>query len=542
MNGSERSGGRILADQLRVHGTELAFLVPGESYLEVLDGLYEHQDAIRLINCRHEGAAANMAAAYGKLIGRPGICMVTRGPGATHASVGVHTAEQDSSPMILLVGQVGRPELGRDAFQEIDYRRFFGSVAKWVEQIEDVRRIPELIARAFQVASSGRPGPVVLSLPEDMLVERCTVLDAQPYRVLQAEPSPGQVERLLEIMAGAERPLVIAGGSGWGDRESSRLRSWAEAAALPVVNAFRQQDVLDNRSSSYAGDLGTAIGPELIERVRKADVILALGTRLDEMTTRAYTLIGGQRLIHVHPGLDDLDRVFPTELAITAGVGPILEALSAGRNLDGSRWSAWAEAARGEHLFDSRPQPQPGDVNLGEVMVMLRRQLPDDTVLTNGAGNFTGWIQRFFEFRGVGTQLAPQSGAMGYGVPAAIAAAAAGRRAACLAGDGDFLMYAQELGTAVQYGLKVLFMVVNNGMYGTIRMHQEREHPGRVIGTELRNPDFAALAESFGVQGQTVRRTEEFPAALERALAAPGSALIELQVSPRALTSRTPRE
>jgi acetolactate synthase I/II/III large subunit len=533
-----RHGGKILVDQLAVHGAGLAFCVPGESFLAVLDGLYE--SPVRLIVCRHESGAANMADAYGKLTGRPGICIVTRGPGATHASVGVHTAFQDSTPLILLVGQVASNQEEREAFQEVDYRRMFGPLAKWVAQIDRTDRIPELMARAFATATSGRPGPVVLALPEDMLSAEADVPDARPYRPVQ--PHPGDLSALRDLLAGAERPLALLGGAGWTPQASADLRGFLEANDLAAGAAFRRQDSLDNDSPSYVGDVGIAVNPKLAARVREADVLLVVGPRLGEITTSGYSLLEPptprQALVHVHPGAEELSRVYQPTLPILSGMEQFAAAVR-GLRVE-PRWREWRAAARADYEEWQRHGAMPGDVDLGEVVAHLRARLPADTIVCNGAGNFSVWVHRFWRYHVFPSQLAPTSGAMGYGVPAAVAAKAVApeRTVLCFAGDGDFLMTGQELATAVQYDLPVLFVVVNNGMYGTIRMHQERHYPGRVVGTELRNPNFAAYAAAFGAHGETVERTEDFADALERALASGRPALLELRVDPEAITPR----
>jgi len=533
-----RSGGRILVDQLAVHGTDVAFCVPGESYLAVLDALYD--SPIRLIVCRHESGAANMADAYGKLTGRPGICIVTRGPGATHASVGVHTAFQDSTPLILLVGQVASDQEEREAFQEVDYRRMFGPMAKWVAQIERADRIPEYVARAFATASSGRPGPVVLALPEDMLGSEADVPDARRY--VPAQAHPGDLEPLRELLAQAERPLAILGGGGWTPRASEDLRVFLETNDVPAGAAFRRQDSLDNDSPSYVGDVGIGINPKLAARVREADLLVVVGPRLGEMTTSGYTLLDvptpRQALVHVHPGAEELSRVYQPALPILSGVEQFAAAVRELRVEP--RWAEWRAEARADYEAWRRHGAMPGPVDYGDVVAHLRERLPADTIVCNGAGNFSVWVHRFWRYHVYPSQLAPTSGAMGYGVPAAVAAKAVApeRRVLCFAGDGDFLMSGQELATAVQYELPLLLVVVNNGMYGTIRMHQERQYPGRVVGTDLRNPDFAAYARAFGAHGEVVERTEDFADALERALASGLPALLELRVDPEAITPR----
>ena len=535
-----RSGGKLLADQLAVHGTELAFCVPGESYLELLDGLYE--SPIRLVTCRHEASAANMAEAYGKLTGRPGVCMVTRGPGATHAAVGVHTAFQDSTPLILLVGQVSSAQEEREAFQEVDYRRMFGPLAKWVAQIDRVDRIPELIARAYATACSGRPGPVVLALPEDMLAAASDAADAPRFRRVQPSPAPADIDALRDLLAGATRPFAIVGGGGWTPAASADMQAFLEANELPAGAAFRRQDAIDNDSPSYVGDVGIGINPALAGRVRDADLLLVVGPRLGEMTTSGYTLLDvpkpKQTLVHVHPGAEELGRVYQADLPILAGMEQFAAAV---RDLRvPPTWGGATAEARSEYEAWQRHEPMPGPVDLGEVVAALRARVPA-AIVCNGAGNHTVWVHRFWRFHDYPSQLAPTSGAMGYGVPAAVAAKALHpeRDVICFSGDGDFLMSGQELATAVQYDLPIVIIVVDNGMYGTIRMHQERHFPGRVVGTDLVNPDFAAYARAFGAHGETVERTEDFAPALERALAAAVPAVIAVRIDPEAITPRT---
>ena len=546
-----RTGGQIVLDHLRANGIDAAFCVPGESFLAVLDALYD--GPIRLITCRHEAAAANMAVAYGKLTGRPGVCLVTRGPGATQASVGVHTAAQDSAPLLLLVGQVGRAVRGREAFQELDVPAVFGPMAKWAAEAADPDRLPELLARAVEVAVSGRPGPVVLALPEDVLAASTRVADARPVRPVVPGVAPVDLARLRELLGGARRPLVVAGGPGWSEAAAADLKAVAEASRLPVAVSFRSQDVLDNRSPSYAGDLGVSANPALAERVRAADLLVAVGPRLGAVTTAGYRLLEApvprQRLVHVHPGLAELGRLYQPDLAVNAAVGPFLAAWRSVPPVRGDAWATWTEAARDNYLAWVRPWPGPGPthaaasapgpapVDLGQAMAALRERLPDDAVVASGAGNYTAWVHRFFQFRRHGTQLAPKSGAMGFGLPAALAAKVVHPRrpVVAVAGDGDFLMTAQELATAVQHHLDVVVLVVNNGMYGTIRMHQERTYPGRITGTELENPDFAALARAYGAAGEAVTEAEAFPAALERALEAGRPALLDLHVDPESI-------
>jgi acetolactate synthase-1/2/3 large subunit len=534
-----RHGGRLLADQLAVHGVDTAFCVPGESYLPLLDGL--HGSPIRLVTCRHEAGAANMAEAHAKLTGRPGVCMVTRGPGATHASVGVHTAHQDSTPFLLLVGQVASDQEEREAFQEIDYRRMFAPIAKWVAQVDRVERIPELLARAFSTACAGRPGPVVLALPEDVLAAESDAPDAAPFRVPHAAPDPAAVEEAVRLLARAERPFAIVGGGGWTAGATAHLQPFLERARIPAGASFRRQDALDNDSPVYAGDVGIGINPKLAARIRDADVLLVVGPRLGEMTTSRYTLLDvprpRQALVHVHPGAEELGRVYQADVPVLSSPEAFCAAL-AGHHLE-PRPAAWAEAARVDYESWLRHDPMPGDLDLGDCIAHLRERVPD-AIVCNGAGNHTVWIHRFWQFHSFPSQLAPTSGAMGYGVPAAVAAKLAmpERTVVCFSGDGDFLMLGQELATAVQYGLPIVVLVVDNGMYGTIRMHQERLFPGRVVGTDLVNPDFAAYARAFGAHGENVERTADFPGALERALESGLPAVVSLRIDPEAISPR----
>ncbi len=540
-----RTGGQILVDALKTHGADIAFGVPGESYLAVLDAL--HDSPIRFIVNRQEGGAAFMAEAYGKLTGRPGICFVTRGPGASNAAIGVHTAQQDSTPMILFIGQVGNEFIEREAFQEIDYRRMFGTMAKWVAQIDRAERIPEYVARAFQVATSGRPGPVVLALPEDMLGERAGVADARPYQPVQAAPSVQQMEQLRAMLGAAQRPVVVLGGAGWNQAACADICRFIEANALPAACAFRFQDLLDNRHPQYIGDVGIGINPKLAERIKSSDLILAIGPRLGEMTTGGYTLLQApqpqQKLIHVHASAEELGRVYQADLMINSGMPQMAAALAEMAPVNADAWRRTAAQARAElDAWQAEPpvfKAASAKLNLWQVVQTLKAQLPADTIVANGAGNFATWAHRFWPYAGFRTQLAPTSGAMGYGVPAAIAAKIIeqqhGRQRMVLnvAGDGDFMMNGQELATAVQYRAGVLFVVFNNSAYGTIRMHQEREYPARVSGTDLRNPDFAALARAYGASGETIDTTEDFAPALQRALSHIAStglpALIELR-------------
>ncbi|MES2148153.1 MAG: thiamine pyrophosphate-binding protein [Pseudomonadota bacterium] len=527
MTHPSRSGGQILVDALKIHGVDMAFGVPGESYLDVLDAL--HDSSIRFIVNRQEGGAAFMAEAYGKLTGRPGICFVTRGPGATNASIGVHTAYQDSTPMILFIGQVGLDFMDREAFQEIDYRRMYGQMAKWVTQIDRADRIPEYLARAFQVATSGRPGPVVLALPEDMLIAQAAVADTGRYQPVQASPSASQLATLRAMLAEAKRPLVLVGGGTWNSQACADLVRFAEANALPVACAFRFQDLLDNGHPNYVGDVGIGINPRLAARVKQADLLIAIGPRLGEMTTGGYALLEApvprQRLVHFHADPEELGSVYQAELMIASGAPQAMAMLAAMAPVDAGAWRASVAEARLE-LATWQQQPlifQDGTaaLDLWQLVQQMQAALPHDTIITNGAGNYATWAHRFFRYGAMRTQLAPTSGAMGYSVPSGIAAKIVdpARTVVTFAGDGEFMMNGQELATAVQYKAGVIIIVFNNGMFGTIRMHQERGYPGRVSGTDLHNPDFAALARAYGAHGEVVETTAQFAPALERALA-----------------------
>jgi acetolactate synthase-1/2/3 large subunit len=522
-----RSGGQILVDALKVHGADTAFGVPGESYLDVLDAL--HESGIRFIINRQEGGAAFMADAYGKMTGKPGICFVTRGPGATNASIGVHTAFQDSSPMILFIGQVGSDFMDREAFQEVDYRRMFGQMAKWVAQIDRADRIPEYIARAFQVATSGRPGPVVLALPEDMLTTKVTVADTRAYVPTQGAPSAPQIAQLRQMLSEAKRPMLLLGGGGWNEQATADIRKFAEANKLPVGCAFRFQDLLDNTHPNYIGDVGIGINPKLAARVKEADVLIAIGPRLGEMTTSGYSIIASpvpqQRLVHIHASPEELGSVYQGELMIASGMPQAAEMLAAMEPVDASAWRDSVEQARAEYnAWQQQPtifKDNNAPLNLWQVVQELKAQCPADTVITNGAGNYATWAHRYWPYGQMRTQLAPTSGAMGYSVPSGVAAKLIdpSRTVITFAGDGEYMMNGQELATAVQYKAGVVIIVFNNQMFGTIRMHQEREYPGRVSGTTLHNPDFAAVARAFGGHGETVVATDEFAPALQRALA-----------------------
>ncbi len=533
MPSTPRTGGQILMDQLAIHGVDTIFSVPGESFLPALDALIDTPQ-IRLITCRQEGGAAFAADAYGKLTGRPGVCFVTRGPGASNAAIGLHTARQDSTPLLLLIGQVARGMRDREAFQEIEYRQLFLPLAKYVAEVDDPRRLPEFVARAMMLAVSGRPGPVVLSLPEDMLAEVCAVPDAILATRVQASPGAGDMARLRDLLTCAARPLLIVGGGDWTAHAAADITAFAEANALPVAAAFRAQDIVDNQHPVYIGDLAPASGPQLIAQVQSSDLIICAGDRLSEIVTRDYTLFGiptpAQPLIHIHPDPGELGRVYQPTLAIVSGMPEFAAATRALAPVDASKRTTWGSQLRAAYLAQRTPPAASSGVDLGAVVLQLRARLPEDAIISNGAGNYALFVQRYFTYRQYRTQLAPVNGAMGYGVPAAITAALVhpGRMVVAFAGDGCFLMSGQELATAVQQQLQFLVIVVNNGRYGTIRSHQERHYPGRVVGTALINPDFAAYARAFGCYGERVETTDAFPAALERALAYDGVALLEL--------------
>ncbi|MCJ2061613.1 thiamine pyrophosphate-binding protein [Methylobacterium sp. J-088] len=532
-----RTGARILVDQLLAQGVERVTCVPGESYLAVLDALRD--SGIDILVCRQEGGAAIMAEAAGKLTGRPGICMVTRGPGATNASAGVHIARQDSTPMILFVGQIARRMRDREAFQEIDYRQMFGGVAKWAVEIDDAARIPEILARAFRVAMQGRPGPVVIALPEDMLDDVASVGDAP--RVEPAEPAPSQadVERLRAMLAEARRPVALLGGSRWSAETCAAFAAWAERHDVPVAVSFRRAQLFPADHPNFAGELGIGPNPALLARIREADLLLMIGGRLSEMPAQSYGLLGipdpGLPLVHVHPDPAELGRVYQPTLAIQASPAAFCAGLPDFAPTGSGRA---AEAHASYRAWSETPEPKPGAFQYGQAITWLRERLPPDAVICNGAGNFATWIHRYYRFRAFGTQLAPTSGSMGYGLPAAVMAKRSNpeRIVVALAGDGDVMMTVQEFATAVQYAVPIVVVVLDNGMYGTIRMHQEREYPGRVSATELRNPDFAALAGACGGHGETVERTEDFAPAFERSLGSGLPALIHCRVDPEALT------
>ena len=543
--------GHLLVECLLAQGVTHAFGVPGESYLAALDGFHLHREQIKFVICRQEGGAAFMAEAQGKLTGRPGICFVTRGPGATNASIGVHTAFQDSTPMVLFVGDVASDTRDREAFQEMDYTHFFGpstkGMAKRVERVDDPERLPEYVARAFATAMNGRPGPVVLVLPEDMLTQAVKSQALARVEPVQSWCDPGALRTLRDMLLASTRPLVIAGGGGWTPQAAQALQRFAENWQLPVTNAFRFQDTFDNHHPQYAGDVGIGIAPALTARVRDADLIIAIGPRLGEMTTGGYTLLKApkthQKLVHIHASAEELNRVYQADLAIHSTMNAAargLEVLTAPNDV---AWSDWTRLAHDGYLDNLQPQILPGDIDMPAIVATLQKQLPADAVLTNGAGNFASWMHRFYKHHGLvkghKTQLAPTVGAMGYGVPAGIAAnLLTGRLAFTIAGDGDFLMNGQELATAVQHGGKSIIVLLNNGMYGTIRMHQEREYPDHVTGSQLHNPDFAALAQAYGYVGVRIHQTDEFEPAFMAAMSRSQGTLIEVMLDPEVISTR----
>jgi len=545
----ERTGARLLVDQLLIQGVNHVFCVPGESYLGVLDALHDASAAIRLIVNRHESGSVFMADAYARLTGQPGVVFVTRGPGASNAAIGIHNARQDSTPLVVFIGQVGTEHLGREAFQEIDYRQMFGAVAKAVEQVESTERIPEVVARAFQCASSGRPGPALVVLPEDLLGQSTRVPDARCHQPVQAAPSDTQIAALRSLLRQAQRPLLMLGGPGWTGGALDNLRRFVEANDLPVVCGFRFQDRFDNDHPNYIGEAGIGINPRLAQRIKTADLVVAIGLRLGEMTTSGYTLLRApvpeQALVHVHAGIEELGRVYQAQLMINSGMSQFAARLGAMNPIE-SDWSEHTRSGRAEYEeWQQRPalynQSEPA-LDLWQVMRQLRQAMPRDAIIANGAGNFSIWVHRFFRYGRLGTQIAPTSGCMGYGVPAAIGAkiAAPERTVVCVTGDGDLMMSVQELATAAQHHAGVIFLLLNNSMYGTIRLHQERRFPGRVSGTTLANPDFPLLAKSFGALGLRVNDTAGFAPALNEALTYAREqrrpALIELVCDPDLLT------
>jgi acetolactate synthase-1/2/3 large subunit len=541
-----RTGGQVLVDALRIHDVDTVFCVPGESYLAVIDALHDSTNSIRTIVCRQEGGAAFMAEAYGKLTGKPGVLLVTRGPGACNAAVGVHTAHQDSTPMVVLIGQVGRDAEYREGFQELDYRTFYAPLTKWVAQADDPARLPELLSQAFYRASSGRRGPVALALPEDALREPVEVEDTQPFKVVEPAPGGRDMAAFEQLLAHAKKPVLILGGSGWSEAAREHIRSFAENADLPVLASFRCQDRFDNTHPNYAGELGTSVSPALAQRVKDSDLVIALGARLGEQTTREYSLLVPpcpvQPLVHVYPDPDELGRVYQPDLPIVSSVRAFAEAAAAIGPMNDPARREWTAAANADYLAQlTQTPPAVCELDMGQVIAHLRERLPANAIITTDAGNFSGWAQRFYQYRGFPTQLGPTSGAMGYGVPAAIAARLVfpDRPVVGFVGDGGALMSGQEIATAVHHGIDPVIIVVNNNSYGTIRMHQERDYPGRTHATDLTNPEFAVWAKSFGAFGELVTRTEAFPDGFERALNAGRAAVLELRLPIEAISART---
>jgi len=536
-----KTGGQLIVEALEANGVDRLYCVPGESYLAVLDAL--HDSTIKTVVCRQEGGAAMMADTYGRLTGRPGICFVTRGPGATNASAGIHIARQDSIPMILFIGQIARKARDREAFQEVDYRAFYGSVAKWVTEIDDPARIPELVTRAFATATSGRPGPVVIALPEDVLTEEAEAPAARAFTPVETTPGQAEMAALEELLGSAKKPFAILGGTRWNERAVADFRQAAENWALPVGCSFRRQMLFDHLHPNFAGDVGIGPNPKLAQRIKESDVVLLVGGRLGEMPSSDYTLLKSpypdQKLVHIHPDTSELGRVYRPTLAINASPIAFAAAFAARKPKAVPAWADDTAAMHQSYLrWSTPPETGPGPVLMGPIMKYLESVLPEDAIITNGAGNYATWIHRFHRFRRYGTQAAPTSGSMGFGTPSAVAAKQLhpDRLVIAFAGDGCFLMNGQEFATAVQYGVPIIVIVVNNGIYGTIRMHQEREYPGRVSGTKLNNPDFAALARAYGGHGETVEKTEEFAPAFERARKAGKSAIIEIRLDPEAIT------
>lgn len=541
----KRTGGELIVEALKANGVERVSCVPGESYLAVLDALKD--SGIETLVCRQEGGAAMMADTWGRLTGKPGICMVTRGPGATNASAGLHVAKQDSIPMILFIGQIGRDMKEREAFQEVEYRRAFTEFAKWVGEIDDARRIPEFVTRAFAVATSGRPGPVVLTLPEDMLLDEVEAPEAKAYTPVEAHPGPSQIAALGDMLKTAKRPMIVLGGTRWSETSVAGIQAFAEKFKLPVGCSFRRQMLFDHLHPSYAGDVGIGINPALAKEVKEADLLILLGGRFSEMPSSSYTLMDipypAQSLVHIHPDPSELGRVYRADLAICAAPEEFVAALA---SLEAPAAPVWAERTEAMHAayvaWSTPPKAGPGAVQMGPIMEWIEANTPKDAIFTNGAGNYATWLHRFHRFQAFNTQAAPTSGSMGYGLPAAVAAKQLfpQREVICFAGDGCFMMHGQEFATAIRYNLPIITLVINNSMYGTIRMHQEREYPGRVSATDLTNPDFAALAKAYGGHGETVEKTEDFAPAFLRARASGKPAIIEIKLDPEAITpSRT---
>ena len=540
-----RSGGQVLVDQLRIHGVDTVFCVPGESYLTVIDALHDAQNEIKTVACRQEGGATNMAEAYGKLTGKPGVAMVTRGPGACNGSIGVHTAMQDSTPMVIFIGQVARDQEYREAFQEVDYHKFYGAICKEVVQIDSADRVPELVSQAFHVAASGRPGPVAVSIPEDMQRDMVDVGDARPFQTVRPEVGPKAMGAFRGHLASADRPLMILGGAGWSEQACSDIKAFAEANVIPVAASFRCQDLFDNMHKNYAGELGTSASPKLAQRVKDADLLIVVGSRLGEMTSGGYSLVNlpvpQQKLVHIYMDSSEMGRIYEPDLAI---VGSMESFAAAARDMEPvacGKWGDWMRQAHQDYLDNLEPSLEMSGVDMHEVMNILNAKLPDDAIITNDAGNFSGWAQRFYRYRGFRTQLGPTSGAMGYGIPAAISARLVrpGTPVVCFVGDGGAMMSGQEVATAMQYGSDPIILVINNNSYGTIRMHQERDYPDRALATTLVNPDFAKWAESFGGYGAVVERTEDFESIFDAAMSAGRISVIEIRVDLETITTRT---
>jgi acetolactate synthase I/II/III large subunit len=534
-----RHGGKILSDQLVKLGVERVFSVPGESFLAALDGLRD--SGIANIVCRQEGGAAMMAEAFGKMTGKPGVCFVTRGPGATNASAGVHIAMQDSTPMVLFVGQIDNRQTDRETFQEVDYRAMFGGLAKWVAQVDQTERLPEYIARAFRIAQSGRPGPVVLALPENMLSAAADVADFTGQVTVPLQPDARQFDSMMAAFLAAKRPLVVVGGSAWSQQAADNIATFAERQNVPVVTSFRRQDYMDNRHACFAGDLNVGINPKLEARVRDADFLLLVGTRFGDIATQGYGLVDpstpAKVIAHIHSDADEIGRVYGADHAVVCDGPRALEILVEADA--GLGWADWTAAAWADYEAWIKPQESPGAVKQEQVIKWLSDTLPDDAILTNGAGNYAAWLHRYFVYKQHGTQLSPTSGSMGYGFPAAVSASIAHpeKTVVCLAGDGCFQMTLNEMSTATQHGSKPIVVVMNNGRYGTIRMHQEKTYPGRVSGTECASPDFAALARAYGGHGETVRDGAEFADAFVRAQTSGVLAVIECVLDPDVMST-----
>ncbi|MGB0552688.1 MAG: thiamine pyrophosphate-binding protein [Alphaproteobacteria bacterium] len=540
-----RSGGQVLVDQLRIHGVDTIFCVPGESYLTVIDALHDAQNEIKTVACRQEGGATNMAEAYGKLTGRSGVAMVTRGPGACNGSIGVHTAMQDSTPMVIFIGQVARDQEYREAFQEVDYHKFYGAICKEVIQIDHADRVPELVSQAFHVAASGRPGPVAVSIPEDMQRDMVDVADARPFQTIRPEVGPKAMSAFQGQLASAERPLMILGGAGWSEQACTDIQAFAERNAVPVAASFRCQDLFDNMHSNYAGELGTSASPALNQRMRDADLLIVVGSRLGEMTSGGYSLVNipvpKQKLVHVYLDSSELGRVYEPDLAIVASMESFAAAARDMKAVACGKWVEWMHQANRDYVDNLAPSLPMEGVDMHEVMNFLNDRLPEDAIITTDAGNFSGWAQRFYRYRKFRTQLGPTSGAMGYSIPAAISARLTrpDRPVVCFVGDGGAMMSGQEIATAVQYGSDPIILILNNNAYGTIRMHQERDYPNRTLTTDLVNPDFAKWAQSFGAFGAVVERTEDFTPVFEAAMNAGRISVIEIRVDLETITTRT---